>query len=107
MALKDNIQRDIEKVFFRTDDFASSHFIDGKTVNCIIDADVIKERQGRSASEYSEGVYAGEKIIYCKASDMETPSRGQVIDVDGDIFQVVAVDIVDGVLEITITSNER
>lgn len=107
MALKDNIQRDIDKVFFRTDDFVSSHVIDGEIVNCIIDADVIKERQGRSASEYSEGVYTGEKVIYCKASDMTVPSRGQVIDVDGDIFQVTSVDVVDGVLEITITSNER
>lgn len=107
MALKDNIQRDIGKVFFRTDDFASSHVIDGVAIDCMIDSDVIKERQGRSSSEFAEGVYSGEKVIYCKASDVDTPSRGQVIDVDNEIFQVTAVDVVDGVLEITIISNER
>ena len=107
MTLKDNIQRDIGQVFFKTTEFAGSHVIDGVAIDCIIDSDVIKERQARSTSEFADGVYAGEKTIYCKASDMEKPSRGQVIDVDGDIFQVTAVDIVDGVLEITITSNER
>lgn len=107
MALKDNIQRDIGKIFFRTDDFASSHVIDGVAIDCVIDSDIIKERQGRSSSEFAEGVYSGEKVIYCKASDMDTPSRGQVIDVDSEIFQVTAVDVVDGVLEITIISNER
>lgn len=107
MALKDNIQRDIGKVFFRTDDFASSHVIDGVAIDCVIDSDIVKERQDRASAEFAEGVYSGEKVIYCKASEINKPSRGQVIDVDNEIFQVTAVDIVDGVLEITIISNER
>lgn len=108
-AFKDMVAADVKAVFINQLEFADMHNINGVMVNAVVDRDVIKDRQARAGvSEYSEGVFADEMLVYVAADDLtRKPVRGEIFRLDGGLYLVQEVAENMGVLEITITANEQ
>lgn len=104
---KDQVAADIKQVFINSLEFAATHNINGQNVDAVIDRDVIKERQPPTASEYAEGVYKEEMLVYVAAGDLRrTPIKGELFRLDGSRYVVSEVAENIGVLEITIEAND-
>lgn len=66
--------------FINIDEFGENHNIDGANMPIVIDNDLLKERQVKSA----EGTYLGDLLFYVKKSDFgEEPAVSQHIKFDG------------------------
>lgn len=107
-AFKDAVANDIKSVFINVLEFADRHNINGEMVDAVIDTDVLKERQPPTASEYAEGIFKDEKLVYVKHDELRRkPVKGEILRLDGDIYLVEEVAENMGVLEITISANEQ
>jgi hypothetical protein len=105
MSFKDDIEADLD-VFFDTDEFASTHLVNGVSMEIVIDNDLIKERQAKSTNS-PNGVYEGEILFHVKASAFgEKPAISQVVNLDGDIYRVSDAQEDDGMYSITLLGNQ-
>ena len=85
MGFKEQVEKDIDKVFFLTDEFAESVIIDGKPVPIILDNDAL---QGVSEL-YAIGLAEGEQFIFIKEKDMlRLPQPGDELSKDGKKWYV-------------------
>jgi len=85
MDFKDAVAADIDNVFFKTDEFAETVLIDGRSVPIILDNDAL---QGMSEL-YAEGLAQGEQYIFIKAKDMKRlPQPGEQLKKDGKNWYV-------------------
>lgn len=106
-AFKDAIAADKKAVFINGDEFADNHNINGVDVVCVVDGDLITERNARTYAEYAEGVFKAQITIFVDADDLPArPVKGEGIRFDGNYFSVD--DCVEnmGILEITLGANE-
>ena len=113
-AFKDQVAKDIQGVFINPLEFAEQHQIgvvglfDPIPVDAVVDQDVIEERKGRTSTEYAEGVYSSQIMVFVKAADLPNqPVRGQLFRLDGERYLVDNVASNMGVLEITIEANDQ
>jgi len=105
MSLKDLIQADINNVFFNADEFADWHDIDGKRLLCVVDDQVIRERDGGQRNQV-DGLYLDEVTLSVNQSDLpKRPVRGQVMKLDGKLYLISKVSGVD-MLEIVLEAND-
>lgn len=99
--LKDYLSSDLD-TFLNTDEFAETHDIDGRQVDCVIDSDILKGIQPAV-----DGVYASNILLYVKLSDIvERPVVRQHLRLDGELYLVTDCNLVGGMLEITLEANE-
>ena len=105
---KDFVAKDIVSTFINADEFAEAHNINGVDgIICVIDSDIIQERNSQSYSEYSEGVFQTQVMVFVAASELpERPVKGEIFRLDGDLYQVFECAENDGMLEITIQAND-
>lgn len=102
---KDQLAKDIKSVFINPLEFAAPHNVNGSTVDCVVDSDLLEERGG-ARSEFVEGVFVSKKMIFISAEDIEKPVIGQLFRLDGDRYTVYDVAEDEGLLTITIGANE-
>lgn len=104
---KDAVKSDIRRVFINPLEFAEKHNINGKMIEAVVDRDVIKERQPKTATEYAEGIFIEEILVYVAADDLtRKPVKGEIFRLDGERYLVEEVAENMGILEITIMANE-
>jgi hypothetical protein len=102
MNFKDTVLNDINNVFFNAGEFAESHNIGGKVVNCIIDNDRLMER---SKKEF-DGIYVGELLIFVKTADIEIElSQGMPLIIDKKQMYIFSLREDDGIYEIILSRN--
>lgn len=108
IGFKDALAKDVKSVFINGQEFADAHMIDGVEVLCVVDSDIIAERESQIRSESVEGVFASKKMIFVDENDLPSvPVRGQRLSLDGEWYFVNDVDISAGILQITIEANEQ
>ncbi len=102
MSFKTQIADDIERVFLNSDDFATSHTIEGTTVVCEVDDNAqARVKQGRIL-----GMVEADVIIFGKASDFPyTRGPEELLNVDGKEMIVVKWAEAMGVVEIALEQN--
>lgn len=106
-AFKDAVAADIKSTFINALEFADTHNIDGTDVLCVVDSDILQERSSKAASEYAEGVFRAQILVYIAKEDLPVrPVYGEVIRLDGDLYLVQECIENMGVLEITIEAND-
>lgn len=104
---KDAVAADKKSVFINGDEFADSHNINGVDVLCVVDGDLINERNARTYAEYSEGVFKSQLTIFVDAEDLPArPVKGEGIRFDGDYYSVDECIENAGILEITLGAND-
>ena len=64
---KDAVAADIKAVFINGLEFADEHDINGETVMAVVDGDIIQERNSSSYSEYPEGVFQQQIMVFVSA----------------------------------------
>lgn len=101
-AFKDAVQADVKNIFLNIDEFAEEHDIDGETVLCIIDSDVMQ-----GAPVTLEGVFVNSKNVYFASGDIVAPVEGEMMRIDGSFHIVQRVSDEDGVLVVTVTENDQ
>lgn len=80
MTFKDALLTDIENVFLNEDEFAEPHDIMDRSVLCLVDD---QESQATTASkgDFSNasglGLLNCDRVVYCKAEDLERIPRAQ------------------------------
>jgi len=85
MSFKEQIEADIENVFFETNEFSENVIIDGRSVPIILDNDAL---QGVSEL-YAMGLAEGEQFIFIKEKDLgRLPQPGDQLSKDGKQWYV-------------------
>lgn len=103
MSFKDVIARDLN-TFINLDEFAEKHLIKGESVVCVIDSDVLAQRNG--GTEF--GIDELDIVVYAKTELLEQKGihrtgYGSHIDVDGRIYTVMSWAENMGMSEITLS----
>jgi hypothetical protein len=102
MSFKEQIEADIDSVFFVTDEFAKNVIIDGKSVPMILDNDTLNEK----ADVYAMGLSEGEQLIFVKEKDLlRLPQSGEQITIEGERWYIRNAVPDMGVCEIRIGRN--
>lgn len=107
MGFKDIIKDDIQKVFFNADEFSETHTIDGREMRAIIDSMELLEREKSKSSQYTDGLYLDQNLIYIPVEDYgPRPRIGKSLLLDGK-KQYIITDIQEenGVYSFTLERN--
>ena len=96
------VQNDIKGTFLNMDEFADTHVINGVTVQCVIDTDIISEGHPEL-----QGVFLNTLTIYVSASDITAPVEGELLYLDSKMHIVRRVSEEQGMLVITVEANEQ
>ena len=110
MSFKELVEQDNRTVFMNLDEFADTHVINGKEIPCIIDKNVIIEREKRyqyKRSLYADGVYLKEVLLYVKAEDFgPLPAVGRALTLDKKSY--IISDAIDegGIYSISLEANK-
>lgn len=104
---KDAVAADIKATFINSLEFADFHDINGEELLCVIDSDIIQERNARTYSEYADGVFKTQIMVFVAADDLPgRPVKGEIFRLDGELYMVDECAENMGVLEITIEAND-
>lgn len=106
MNFKEQVSKDIKDTFFNLDEFSEEHDINGETISCILDEDVAKERNINSETTNFEGSFVRQVSLFIKKEDIEKPSIGEQLHIDGFLYLVSNVSDSCGVFEIELTRND-
>jgi hypothetical protein len=101
LNFKAQLQKDIN-VFFNVSEFADSHTLDGKVINCVVDNERLIER---SKKEY-DGISVGELLIFVKENDInKNLKQGMPIVFDGKQMSIFNIRKDMGIYEIILSQN--
>ena len=102
---KELIARDIHRTFLRTDLFADMHEVNGRMMPILIDDSARDEREKRF-SDYTDGMYAADLLIYVAASDYGAlPAYGSLVTFDSADYTVATAADEGGIYVIALTAN--
>lgn len=105
MSLKDQILKDIG-VFLDSNEFGSTHNINGANKTVIVDNELLEEERLKSDEIY--GIYSEEILFHIKTSDLpEKPRIEQHMDFDNKGYTVIKVFENEGMYTITIGANRQ
>lgn len=102
MNFKEQLALD-NKVFLNLDEFADLHTFDGKEVTCIVDDDYVDQQNVKAGL----GTVAGIKCIHLSLSELPgKPVADAIISFDGKNYTIQKVINNEGILTITMLSNQ-
>ena len=97
-SFKDCVAADIHGVFLNNQEFASTHTIDGKEMDAVVDDDALLERDAARGGVHTDGTYRTRRLLYVDKADY----GGGILNLDGREYRVVQADEAAGVLTIEI-----
>lgn len=105
-AFKEALNRDIQKVWFNTDEFGELHTIDGKEMPVLFDEDELLKRKHEGIKD-SDGLYKNKILIFVPvASFGAKPKHGRMLNIDGKrTYKVVEATESGGVYALTLEAN--
>lgn len=97
MNFMEGLESDIEKLFSTgTGEFCKEHRYNGKTTCMIVSS--ADEKEETSADDYIDGLKKEEKLIYVRKEELAVkPFYNQNVELDGERYVVVSVDIIGNV----------
>ncbi|KFX57605.1 hypothetical protein HYH39_02290 [Clostridium botulinum] len=101
MNFKEQIQEDLNNIFFNIDEFGEEHIIDRKVFNVVIDNETLKDRNKK---EY-DGILQADLLYYIKADDIGELKTNELQYFDGVAYNVFDVKLDNGVYEVILQSN--
>lgn len=91
MGFREQLQEDLDTVFFNPDEFAEGHVINGENVDIIVDNDALAELF-LSRQIHTEQIFTDSIMFYVRKKDLGfEPVPGQYIDYDGHGYLVTDV----------------
>ncbi len=103
-SFKDQLEIDKKAVFLNALEFAESHKIGEKIMDCVIDAENFKINQMYGETYEIDGTFTDGFTIFANASDFEAglPGVNNVLNVDGKDYQVLSARRDGGIFEINV-----
>ena len=101
----DEVLKDLDTVFFNTDEFATEHNINGQQVLCIVDTDTNKTRSDRESEQY-DGIFLSVVKVSVKVSLLpKKPAHGKLFKLDDKPYTVIECSDNAGMYDITLGLN--
>lgn len=98
MSFKDNLETDLEEVFFNPEELADEHEINGVSCLCVLDtSDHLSDNatftvHSRNMQYKSETLQLGDRVLFIQKKYVEKqPKVGEYFYIDEDTYQVVDV----------------
>lgn len=87
-TFQEQLEQDFEQSFFNLDEFAEIHKIDGKEVPVVVDNETLLELDlGKTVD--TDGIFEDNKMVFIQKKDLDSPPViDQIIDFDGEIYQI-------------------
>ena len=102
-SFKDCGAADIHGVFLNNQEFASTHTIDGKEMDAVVDENALLERDAARGGVHTDGTYRTRRLLYVDKADYGgRPMSGKILNLDGREYRVVQADDDAGMLAIEI-----
>lgn len=100
-AFKEAVAKDNKSVFINLDEFAENHIINGDSVPCIVDKDIIQDAGNAYGGLEYKGVFLNILTIYIAETDIKRrPVEGELLNLDGENYTVQNVSAEQGILSI-------
>ena len=104
MTFREDIQNDLENVFFNELEFATEHIFDGQPIICVLDDDLLQENKLKSAT----GTYKGVKMFHVSANQLQgRPAIGGRFAFDNENYYVTDCNESDGMYTITLSKTKE
>lgn len=105
ITFKEQIQVDVNNVFFNLHEFVDKHLIDGEEMDVLIDQNELIEREKKS-NQNMNGVYLNQTLIYVKQSQFgNRPKLGSRMQLDKKNYVVLDCTEEMGVYAITLEAH--
>lgn len=102
MTFKEQVQEDIQKVFFDLDIFAEIHNVDGTDMPVVIDNESFKEIRA-TQKEHTDGIFLDGLLFYVSMEYLQIlPSVGNVFYFDNVMYRVFSANNNGGIVEIVL-----
>lgn len=87
-SLKDQLEKDFDRTFFNVDEFGEIHDIDGEKIPVVVDNETLLQLNlGKTAD--SDGIFQDNRMFFVeKKYFQEEPAVGQIMEFDGEAYQV-------------------
>ncbi|UZP01928.1 hypothetical protein JW813_09265 [Clostridium botulinum] len=97
MNFKEQIQEDLNNIFFNIDEFGEKHYIDGIVKTVLVDNETLKERNQK---EY-DGIIQADLLYFIKSKDLVKKIKvGELQRFDGAVYTVFDVKYDSGIYEV-------
>ena len=109
MSLKERIQNDIPRCFMREDQFASTHYWNGKEITCVSDPEEALKRKNNNVNDIRWDNNTRNILIFTPKKDFpggKVPEPNTHIVFDKRPMKVLSVTDTDGMLDIELTVPE-
>lgn len=103
MGFLEDVQEDIDEIFFDEDFFGSLHNFDGREIPVILDAEGLEEMR----KKWKDEVNKASVLLYVRESDMERKlTYNSSVEFDNKVFFVNTISKMDGVWKILLGRNQ-
>lgn len=92
---------DLDNVFLNLDDFAETHLVEGKEIQCVLDDEALKTRQGSAEIGIDESTL----LLFAKVSDLPKKKKGGLLNVDHKIYMIDDWKVNFGMVEVALHRN--
>lgn len=97
MSFKEQIQHDLDAVFFNNQEFAEEHEFNGENALVIIDNDELLKLEMRKDVDI-DGIFSGKIMFFVQEKEITfEPFTGQHVTFDGKLFIIADVKLDNGV----------
>ena len=105
-SFKEQLEKDLDSVFFNMDEFAETHMIDGKEVPIVLDNDrIIELSMGKTVE--TRGIFTDDILFFVQKKDLDyEPVAGQHMEFDGEMYPISDVKEDFGGYTIILTGNQ-
>ena len=93
---RQSLAADIISVFLDLEFFGETHFVNGHPVKVVIDEDIQK------AGFKGYGVNVDSFLLFARESDLDRPTEGDQVDIDGRLYTVETCRLDEGLFEIVL-----
>lgn len=102
MGFKEQIMKDLDAVFFNTDEFAEPHRVEGKTIDVVVDNDQLnKLKKGQIL-----GLIEADMLLMGRKTDFPADlDPGRLLNVDGRELLIVNSGKDMGLVEVALSQN--
>ena len=105
-SFKEQLEKDIDSVFFNMLEFAEPHIIDGKETPIVLDTDRIIELSTGKTVE-TRGIFTDDILFFIRKKDLDyKPVAGQHMEFDGELYPISDVMEDFGGYTIILTGNQ-
>lgn len=92
---------DLDNVFLNLDDFAETHLVEGKEIQCVLDDEALKTRQGSAEIGIDESTL----LLFAKVEDLPKRKKGGLLKIDHKIYIIDDWKVNFGMAEVALHQN--